>query len=117
MDLGPYRRSAEAFLVELTGTYYRHYAGLVDEYPIEPIYRAHAELFSRASVETLRELGAAAEPGSDQKRRLTLLLDFATEGYIGDATKAVEAELARREACATIELDGERLGFRESAVA
>ena len=45
-----------------------------------------------------------------------MLLDFAVEGYLGQATKHAEAELARREASITLELGAERLGFRESAV-
>ena len=46
-----------------------------------------------------------------------MLLDFAVEGYIGQATKHAEAELARLEA--TIAIDrwqASSLGFRESAV-
>ncbi len=116
MDLAAYRSSAEAFVSGLTGAYYRHYAGLDDEFEIEPIYDAHAELFERSAVETLRELAAAAGDGTDERRRLALLLDFATDGYLGAATKAVEAELARREARATIEFDGAPVGLRESAV-
>ena len=46
-----------------------------------------------------------------------MLLDFAVEGYVGEATKAVEEELARTEAALTIEVGGERLGFREAPVA
>lgn len=116
MDLDAYRCSAESFLSALTEAYYRHYAGLDDEYEIEPIYRRHAELFDRRSVEALRELTFAAPTGSEQRRRLTMLLDFAIEGFLGDATKGSEAELARREASAWIEVDGQRVGFRDSAV-
>ena len=56
MDLAAYRGSAEAFVSELTNAYYRHYAGLEDEYAIEPIFERHAELFDRAAVDDLREL-------------------------------------------------------------
>ena len=117
MDLAAYRASAEAFSSELTNAYYRHYAGLDAEYAIEPIYERHAELFDRGSVEGLRELVAAAAPGGDEHRRLTMLLDFAVQGYIGEATKDLEAELARREAGLSLEVDGRALGFRESSVA
>jgi hypothetical protein len=117
VDLKAYRRSAEEFVSELTGEFYRHYAGLKEGYEIEPIYARHGELFEARAVVELRELQAAAAPGSDERRRLTLLLDFALEGHLGEATKAAEAELARREATLRLELDGgERLGFRESAV-
>lgn len=116
MELEDYRRSAEQFVSELTGEFYRHYAGLKDSYEIEPIYSRHAELFEAAAVMELRGLLAAAPPGSEEQRRLTLLLDFAVEGHLGEATKAAEAELARREATLEIELEHERLGFRESDV-
>jgi hypothetical protein len=116
MNLDSYRRSAETFVSELTGEYYRHYAGLKDSYEIEPIYEEHRELFTRHAVESLREVRAAAPAGSEEIRRLTMLVDFAVEGYIGQATKSVEAELAGREAELSIEVDQQRLGFRESSV-
>src|SRR5947209_13500961 len=116
MDLAAYRGSAEAFLVELTTEYYRHYAGLQDTYDIEPIYERHRELFSQEAVESLRALAGGAQDGTEERRQLRLLLDFAVEGHLGEATKSAEAELAQREAELAIELDGERIGFRESAV-
>ncbi len=116
MDLGSYRQSAEAFVSELTAEYYRHYAGLSDDYEIEPIYARHADLFERGAIEELRARTDAAAPGSDERRRLTMLLDFAVEGLSGQRTKELEAELAHREAALTITVGGERIGFRESAV-
>jgi hypothetical protein len=116
MELAAYRESAEAFSSELTNAYYRHFAGLDAEYAIEPIYERHAELFDRTSVDGLRELVGTAAAGSDERRRLTILLDFAVQGYIGQATKDVEAELARREAGLSIEVEGEAIGFRQSTV-
>src|SRR5438309_633504 len=116
MDLGSYRQSAEAFVSELTAEYYRHYAGLSDDYEIEPIYARHGDLFARGAIEDLRARTDAAAPGSDERRRLTMLLDFAVEGLSGQRTKELEAELARREATLTISVDGERIGFRESAL-
>ena len=116
MDLEAYRRSAETFISELTGEYYRHYAGIKDEFDIEAIYEDHAELFGVAAVHQLRDALALADAGSEERRRRLMLLDFAVEGYLGQATKHAEAELARREASITLELGAERLGFRESAV-
>lgn len=116
MDLGAYRQSAEQFLIELTAEYYHHYAGLKDTYEIEPIYGRHEHLFTAQAVEALREHRAATEPGSDDSRRLRMLLDFAVEGYLGEATKALETQLAEREAALTIELEDRQMGFRESSV-
>ena len=74
MNLEDYRRSAQEFISELTAEYYRHYAGLKDSYEIEPIYRRHAGLFAREAIEGLRAVTAKATPGSEDRRRLTMLL-------------------------------------------
>ncbi len=116
MDLDAYRHSAETFVSDLEAVYYRHYAGLDDEFEIEPIYQRHPELFTRAAVETLRGLAQSAPAGTDQCRSRWMLLDFAVQGHIGQATKALEAELARREAELCLEVAGESLGYRESSV-
>jgi hypothetical protein len=116
MELDSYRGSAETFISELTREYYRHYAGLKESYEIEPIYEQHRQLFTSGAVEWLRELAGSPAPDGE-RRRLTMLVDFAVQGYVGEATKRVESELASREAELSIEVDGERLGFRESSVA
>jgi hypothetical protein len=116
MDLAAYRASAEAFVGELTGEYYRHYAGLSESYGIERVYDAHPDLFTRAAVEDLRDELATAPSEGDAGRRLSWLLDFATEGYLGQATKELESELARREAGLTLEVGSETIGFRESSL-
>ena len=66
MDIVAYRSSAQEFMSELTREYYRHFAGLQDEYEIEPIYDRHCELFTRSAVESLRnrQLGRPAAPRS-----------------------------------------------------
>jgi len=104
VDLTAYRTQAEAFVSALDREYYLHFSGQQDEFDIEPIYERHAGLFAREVVEELREAGNRA------------LLEFAVHGLIGRATKAEEAELARREASLELELDGERLPFRQAAV-
>jgi hypothetical protein len=117
MDLDLYREAAETFLAELTREYYRHYAGLQESYEIEPIYDRHRALFTRKAVEDLRAARARAAGGSEQQRRTRMLLDFTVDGYVGQATKSLEADLARAEAALTIDLDGRRIGFREAAAA
>ena len=64
MDVNAYRRSAEAFLTDLTREYYLHYAGLKETYEIEPIYGRHEELFTARAIDDLREQRDATEPGS-----------------------------------------------------
>lgn len=104
MNLAAYRADAEEFAASLDLEYYRHFAGLQDEFDIEGIYERHADLFSRDNVARLREEGT------------TQLLEFAVQGLIGRATKAEAAELARREASLEIEVDGEVMSFRQSSV-
>jgi hypothetical protein len=116
MDLEAYRRSAESFVSELTSTFYRHYSGLDERYEIEPIYERHASLFVADAVDSLRELTAAAAPEGEERRRLRMLLEFAVDGHLGQSTKELEAELARREATYSIVVDGEQIGYRESEV-
>ncbi len=116
MNLDAYRRTAETFQTELMREYYQHYAGLKDTFEIEPIYAAASELFTRDAVQALRELDDGTTGDGDAQRQARMLLDFAVEGYVGEATKAVEEELARTEAGLTIEVGGERLGFREAPV-
>jgi hypothetical protein len=115
MDLGDYRSAAESFLSELTGEYYRHFAGLKDDYAIEPIYARHSALFERQAVDFLRERAAHAPAESEERRRLAMLVDFAVEGYVGQAGKEAEAELARREAATQLELDDRQISYRESS--
>ena len=105
MDLDAYRAEAEAFASAISREYLLHLSGRQDELAIEPIYERHAGLFSPEAVEELR--GAGSRP----------LLEFAVEGLIGRATKEEAAELARREATLEVELDGERMPYRQAAVA
>lgn len=116
VNLESYRRSAETFLTALETAYYRHYAGLEDDFEIESIYSRHRQLFERGAVESIRELRERAAPGSEERRRLGMLLDFASQGYLGQDTKAIEAELARRESSLVVKVGGESMGFREAAV-
>lgn len=104
-DLAAYRAEAEEFLSSIDREYYLHYSGQQDEFEIEAIYERHATLFSRESVDSLRESGAAAA-----------LVEFAVQGLIGQELKQGSAELARREAALEMEWDGERVPYRSSAV-
>src|SRR5437763_1584142 len=102
MHLDAYRSQAQAFASELGREHYRHFAGLQETYAIEAIYDRHAALFDRAAVERLRAAGNRD------------LLRFAVEGHVGQATKDLDTELARREAELELEAAGRRLRFRES---
>lgn len=104
MDLAAYRAEAEEFYRALEREYVLHLSGRKETLDVEAVYDRHSELFRRETVESLRDGGAPRE-----------LLRFATEGFIGQATKAEQAELARREATLTVEVGDEELGFRQTA--
>ena len=104
MDVNDYRVEAEEFLSAIDREYYLHFAGLKDEYEIEPIYERHGRLFSRETVDDLRE--------GDNR----VLLKFAAEGYVEQAVKDLSAGLARLEASLEVALDGDTYPFRQAAV-
>jgi hypothetical protein len=104
VDLRAYRAEAEEFVAALDREYYLHFSGRQDAYEIEPIYERHGGLFSRETVEDLREQDAR------------LLLEFSVHGLIGRETKSEQAELARREAELELEVDGRRMPFRSATV-
>jgi hypothetical protein len=104
VDLDRFRQEADEFSTEMAREFYLQFSGQKEEFEIEAIYERHADLFSRGAVEELREAGNRE------------LLMFAVEGLMGQETKAEEAEIARREASLEIEVDGEKLSFRQSPV-
>ena len=116
VDLDTYAAEAEQFIGEMDREYYLHFAGHKPEFEIEPIYEQHARLFERAVVDELRDRLEAAAPG-DETRRARYLLELAVGGLLGNETKAEETELAEREAALEIEVGGERIAYRQSAVA
>jgi hypothetical protein len=104
VDLNAYRAEAQAFLSTIDREYYLHFSGQKESFEIEPIYERHAALFAREAVDGIREAGNRE------------LLEFAAQGLIGRELRAIEAELAEREAALQVELDGERVPFRQAAV-
>ncbi|HEV2075828.1 MAG TPA: hypothetical protein VGR10_06285 [Thermoleophilaceae bacterium] len=104
MELDAYRREAQAFTTALGREHYLHFAGLKPSLEVEPIYQAHAGLFTPAAAETLR------------KARAPALLEFCVEGLIGRATAAEAAELARREAELELDVEGASIPFRRAPI-
>ena len=114
LDLDTYARDCERFVSEMDREYYLHFAGHKEDFEIEEIYDRHAGLFERGVVGALRErLDGGPE---DEARRVRYLLDLAVGGLLGRETKREEAELAEREAALEIQVNGDRLPYRQSAV-
>jgi hypothetical protein len=104
MDVEAYRGGVERFIGELEREYVLHLSGRKTTLDLEPIYDRHSALFDRAAVDEL----VAGGPRE--------LARFAAEGHVGRATKAEAAEIARREATLTVELDGGEMAFRRARV-
>jgi oligoendopeptidase F len=104
--LDAYREEADRFIAALDEEYYRHFAGLKDEFELSPIYERYADL---ATLDACRRLAERAELGG---RGETELWRFACEGYMGNFTRAEAEEIARLEASLTVEVGGEEIGFR-----
>ncbi len=119
LDLDDYRARAERFLEEHDREYLEHYAGLKATYDVAGVFERHAALFADDAIDALRESRQdAAANGGEQARRARLLLGFAVEGRLGRATRALDEELARREASIALALPGgRRIGLREAPAA
>jgi hypothetical protein len=110
VNLEDYRARAERFLAEHDREYLRHFAGHKRSYDLEAIHARHAELFTRAAVESLRAAGATA--AGEDAARLRWLLAFAVEGRLGAATRELDEEIARREASLVLDVGGAAIPFR-----
>jgi hypothetical protein len=114
MDLASYRSDAEKFLERIDREYYLHLSGQKPELELEAIYAQHPDLFTRETVEALREL-ASTENGEESRRR-AYLLHFALDGLLGEATRAEEEESARLEATLEVRVDGSSVPYRQVPV-
>ncbi len=115
MDLDSYAQRAESFLTELDREYHLHFSGQKPEYEVEAVYERHAGLFGRETVLALREQVEASE--GEARRRASYLLELAVGGYLGRASAAEEAAVAREEAELSLRVGGEEIPYRAAPVA
>ncbi len=100
-----YRDEADRFIAALDGEVYLHFAGHKEALELEPIYERHADLTTLDACRRLEQAAAEGLCGVELWR-------FACEGYIGDAGRADEEELAGLEASLEATVDGETIPFR-----
>ncbi len=105
-SLDAYRGEADRFIAALDEEYYLHYAGLKEEFELEPIYERFSDL---TTVEAAERLAAAAESGGYGEGELWR---FACEGYLGDVTKTEAEEIAGLESSLAATVDGEEIPYR-----
>ncbi len=116
MELEHYREAAEQFSIEIERELYLQGAGIKDDLDLDPIFERHKDLFTRDALGVLTDEVERAQPGTDAHRQRLMLLDLAVEGYLGEQTKDLEIEQARREATLTVEFDGRQIPFRQAAI-
>ena len=105
-QLDAYREQADRFIAELDEEYYLHYAGHKETLDLEEIYARHSDL---TTAEIAREIGHQV----DGDARVRELWRFACEGHLGELTRTYDEKLAGLEAELEVEVDGERIPFRQ----
>lgn len=96
---------AEAFSTATSREYYLNYAGLKDDLALARIFKRHAALFHKETVE--RVLKARTKDA-----RAPHLREFVVDGYLEEAAKQLTEKIAGRETADTVEWDGERIPYR-----
>src|SRR4051794_35799929 len=104
-ELDEYRERIDRFIADLDQEYYDHYAGLKEEFELEPIYSEYEDV---TSLERARRMQEA----SDGSFGSIELWRFACEGYLGALTRTHEERSAELEATLKAPVDGEEIPFR-----
>jgi hypothetical protein len=104
-ELDDYRDRADRFIAEELEEYYLHFAGLKEEFELEPIYERYADL---TDVEQAKRIGAAV----DGDARVRELWKFACEGYLGALTREHTERAAKLETELKAAVDGDEIPYR-----
>ena len=100
---------AEAFNAAFEREQYLHYSGQKDDLVLAPIFRKHARLFSRETIQ-------AVERADRNDSRQAGLREFAVGGYLENAARALTEEISTRESKDGVPWDGRDVPYRSLAV-
>ena len=114
MDIIKYRKDAELFLYKIDKEYYLHFSGQKDSINISGIYDEYKYLFSRKSIEYIKNI--KDKSAGEEKKKAAHLLKFCTEGYIERQTGELIDKIAEDEAQAKIDIEGRKVPFRYSEI-
>ncbi|HYM15981.1 MAG TPA: hypothetical protein VEZ14_10515 [Dehalococcoidia bacterium] len=101
-------REAEAFAEAVEREQYLNGSGQKDRVELQAIYRRHARLFSRETIDAL----ARADAADERRRELRRL---AVEGYLDAAADELTEAIALRETADAVEWDGAAVPYRSVA--
>lgn len=114
MELEAYRERAQEFLTAYIQERNDFHAGLKETLELEPIFEAHAELFSEDSIGALFAIHEAAPP--TEKRQRQVLLSFAVGTALSRHVQEEDQKIALVLSGERVEVDGHELGFHDCAV-
>ena len=115
VDLPSLRSSAEAFLADLDKEEYLHFSGQKDDCDLSSVFARFPDLFTRQTLDDLREHYAGIQDPWE-KKRCAHLLTWVTESHVDEQLKELSDGLANAEGRATVEVDGESIGYRYASV-
>lgn len=98
-------KQAEAFGSATTLEHYLNYSGQKEDLVLAPIFKKHARLFSRATVDRVLKTKSKDE-------RLPNIRESVVDGYLDQAAKGLTEQLAARETADTIRWDRKRVPYR-----
>ncbi len=113
-DLEQIRTDLEQFTSLVDEEYYLNGAGLKDKAEFTKIYNKFEHLFTRDTIEFVREYSKTAK-GEDE-RRVRYLRAFLVSDYMENSVKELSDKLLTRESEATVNVDSQTMTFRQAAV-
>jgi hypothetical protein len=114
--LDAYRRDYVDFNAACTREYYLFLSGQKISLEIAPIYERYGDLFTKDSIERLRdELNQTPEHFEMQRTAASRLLVFAVEQFLENSVKQLTEEINQHEASATIRWKDRELTFQDAA--
>ncbi len=114
LDLDRIRSDLEEFTSQAVEEYYLNGAGLKDKAEISKIYEKFRHLFNRDIIDYVQEYAKLAR--GEEQRRLRYLRAFLVDDYLENRVKELSDKLLTTESEATINVNGETMPFRQSAV-
>jgi len=114
MLISDYRRDFSQYCTAFETAHFRYRAGFDKELHLEEIYDRCGDLFTAQAIESLRIAYEETPPQFETERLgVRLLTGSARAGFLEARARGLTAEVARYEAAAVVEWDGERFPLND----
>jgi hypothetical protein len=118
MKVEQYRQEYAGFNEDLLREFYLHYSGQKLDLELQPIYERHRDLYSLGSIDNLKQdLNDTSEHFHTTRAALRHLLTFATNNFLEAQVETLTEQVSGREASASVEWQGRKITFQETAIA